>query len=103
MYHGIKYKGLRYKLFSFRWKRKNRNWKDCPKKRKAMKKDWEMKVKNNGKNRKKDNIDLICEELTKYNEQHGTSYSYGEYTALVGMGKIKSKHRNKRDIDLPLL
>lgn len=53
--------------------------------------------------RKKDNIDLICEELTKYNEQHGTSYSYGEYTALVGMGKIKSKHRNKRDIDLPLL
>ena len=48
MYHGIKYKGLRYKLFSFRWKRKNRNWKDCPKKRKAMKKDWEMKVKNNG-------------------------------------------------------
>lgn len=47
MYHGIKYKGLRYKIFSFRWKRKNRNWKDCPKKRKAMKKDWEMKVKNN--------------------------------------------------------
>ena len=44
------------------------------------------------KNRKKDNIDLICEELTKYNEQHGTSYSYGEYTALVGMGKIKSKN-----------
>ena len=42
MYHGIKYKGLRYKLFSFRWKRKNRNWKDCPKKRKAMKKDWEI-------------------------------------------------------------
>lgn len=24
MYHGIKYKGLRYKLFSIRWKRKNR-------------------------------------------------------------------------------
>lgn len=43
MYHGIKYKGLRYKLFSFRWKRKNRNWKDCLKKRKAMKKDWERK------------------------------------------------------------
>lgn len=38
MYHGIKYKGLRYKLFTIRWKRKNRNWKDCPKKRKAMKK-----------------------------------------------------------------
>ena len=53
--------------------------------------------------RKKDNIDLICEELMKYNEQLGTSYSYGEYTALVGMGKIKSKHRNKRDIELPLL
>lgn len=29
--------------------------------------------------------------------------SYGEYTALVGMGKIKSKYRDKRDIDLPLL
>lgn len=55
------------------------------------------------KKRKKDNIDLICEELVKYNEEHGTSYSYGEYTALVGMGKIKSKYRNKRDIDLPLL
>lgn len=53
--------------------------------------------------RKKDNIDLICEELTKYNEEHGTSYSYGEYTALVGMGKIKSKYRNKRDIDLPFV
>lgn len=53
--------------------------------------------------RKKDNIDLICEEKNKYNEEHGTSYSYGEYTALVGMGKIKSKHRNKRDIELPLL
>lgn len=55
------------------------------------------------KKMKKDNIDLICEELTKYNEQHGTSYSYGEYTALVGMGKIKSKYRNERDIDLLLL
>ena len=53
--------------------------------------------------RKKDNIDLICEELMKYNEQLGTSYSYGEYTALVGMGKIKSKYRNERDIALPLL
>lgn len=31
MYHGIKYKGLRYKLFTIRWKRKNRNWNDCPK------------------------------------------------------------------------
>lgn len=55
------------------------------------------------KKRKKDNIDLICEELMKYNEEHGTSYSYGEYTALVGMGKIKSKYRNERDIDLLLL
>lgn len=51
------------------------------------------------KNRKKDRIDLICEELMKYNEEHG----YGEYTALVGMGKIKSKYRNERDIDLLLL
>lgn len=46
---------------------------------------------------------IICEELMKYNEEHGTSYSYGEYTALVGMGKIKSKYRNERDIDLLLL
>lgn len=55
------------------------------------------------KKRKKDNIDLICEELTKYNEEHGTSYSYGEYTALDGMGKIKSKYRNERGIELLLL
>lgn len=46
MYHGIKYKGLRYKAFSIRWKRKNRNWKDCAKKCKAMKKDWERKINN---------------------------------------------------------
>jgi hypothetical protein len=46
MYHGIKYKGLRYKLFAILWKRKNRNWKDCAKKRKSMKKDWERKCKN---------------------------------------------------------
>lgn len=50
------------------------------------------------KKRKKDNIDLICEELMKYNEEHGTSYSYGEYTALVGMGKIKSKYRTKETL-----
>ena len=46
MHHGIKHKGLRYKFFPFRWKRKNRNWEDCPKKLKAMKKDWERKCKN---------------------------------------------------------
>lgn len=74
----------------------------------ARKLHWEKAVNPNlnpkpRTKRKKDNIDLICEELTKYNEQHGTSYSYGEYTALVGMGKIKSKYRNERDIDLLLL
>lgn len=53
--------------------------------------------------RKKDNIDLICEEKNKYNEEHGTSYSYGEYTALVEMGKIKSKYRNERGVDLLLV
>ncbi len=46
MYHGVRYKGLRYKLFSIRWKWKNRNWKDCPRKRKAMKKDWKRKINN---------------------------------------------------------
>ena len=74
----------------------------------ARKLHWEKAVNPNlnpkpRTKRKKDNIDLICEELMKYNEQHGTSYSYGEYTALVGMGKIKSKYRNERDIELPLL
>lgn len=53
--------------------------------------------------RKKDRIDLICEELKKYNADHGTSYSYGEYTALVRMGKIKSQYRGKRDFDLPVV
>lgn len=46
------------------------------------------------------------ENIDSYINEHwnnDTSYSYGEYTALVGMGKIKSKYRNKRDIDLPLL
>lgn len=46
MYHGIKYKGLRYKLFSFHWKRKNHNWKDCPKKLKAMKRIGKGSAKN---------------------------------------------------------
>ena len=41
--------------------------------------------------RKKNRIDLICEELKKYNAEHGTSYSYGEYTALVRMGKSQKQ------------
>lgn len=53
--------------------------------------------------RKKDRIDLICEEKNRYNAEHGTAYSYGEYTALVRMGKIKSRYRGKRDFDLPFV
>lgn len=53
--------------------------------------------------RKKDRIDMICEEKNKYNAEHGTAYSYGEYTALVRMGKIKSQYRGKRDFDLPVV
>lgn len=63
---------------------------------------WEQRLnpKPRRTKRKKDNIDLICEEKNKYNEEHGTAYSYGEYTALIRAGKIKSKCRNKRDFPL---
>lgn len=79
--------------------------KNMTKKKPKRPNQWEQRLNPKPKRtkRKKDNIDLICEEKNKYNEEHGTSYSYGEYTALVRMGKIKSKYRNERDIDLPLL
>lgn len=79
--------------------------KNMTKKKPKHPNQWEQRLNPKPKRtkRKKDNIDLICEELTKYNEKHGTSYSYGEYTALVGLGKIKSKYRNERDIDLPFV
>lgn len=74
----------------------------------ARKLHWEKAVNPNlnpkpRTKRKKDRIDLICEELKEYNEKNGTSYSYGEYTALVRTGKIKSQYRGKRDFDLPVV
>lgn len=41
-----------------------------------------------------DHLDRICLEINKYNKEHGTNYSYGEYTALIRIGKI----RRKRDV-----
>lgn len=35
--------------------------------------------------------------------QNRPEYSYGEYTALVRTGKIKSQYRGKRDFDLPVV
>lgn len=35
-----------------------------------------------------DRIERTCMELNKYNETHGTNYSYGEYKALVRQKKI---------------
>lgn len=39
--------------------------------------------------RKYDRIETKCLELKKYNEEHGTHYSYGQYVTLVRFGKIK--------------
>lgn len=36
-----------------------------------------------------DRIERTCMELNKYNETHGTNYSYGEYKALVRQKKIR--------------
>lgn len=41
--------------------------------------------------RKYDRIEKKCLELKKYNKEHGTNYTYGQYTALVRLGKINSK------------
>lgn len=37
-----------------------------------------------------DRLDKKCIEISRYNKQHNTHYSYGEYTALVRAGKIIS-------------
>lgn len=45
-------------------------------------------------NKTTDTLDGIYEEVTKYNEEHGTNYSYGYYSALKfrGLtGKIKKE------------
>lgn len=45
-------------------------------------------------NRTTDTLEGVCEEVAKYNEEHGTAYSYGYYSALKfrGLtGKIKKE------------
>ena len=37
-----------------------------------------------------DRLDKKCIEISRYNKQHNTHYSYGEYSALVRAGKIIS-------------
>lgn len=39
--------------------------------------------------RKLDSIETKCLELKKYNKEHGTHYSYGQYITLIRLGKIK--------------
>ena len=39
-------------------------------------------------NKTTDTLNGICEEVTKYNEEHGTKYSYGYYNALKFRGLI---------------
>lgn len=35
-----------------------------------------------------DTLEEKCKEISRYNKEHNTHYSYGEYTALVRLGKI---------------
>ena len=45
-------------------------------------------------NKTTDTVEGVCEEVAKYNEEHGTAYSYGYYSALKfrGLtGKIKKE------------
>ena len=39
-------------------------------------------------NKTTDTLNGICEEVVKYNEEHGTNYSYGYYSALKFRGLI---------------
>ena len=39
-------------------------------------------------NKTTDTLNGICEEVVKYNEEHGTKYSYGYYSALKFRGLI---------------
>ncbi len=36
-----------------------------------------------------DRIERTCAAIAEYNKEHGTNYSYGEYTAMVRMKKIR--------------
>lgn len=41
-----------------------------------------------------DRLDKKCIEISRYNKQHNTHFSYGEYSALVREGKIVSDVMN---------
>ena len=41
--------------------------------------------------RQLDRLELTDRERMEYNKKHGTNYSYGMYTALVRLKKIRSK------------
>lgn len=46
-------------------------------------------MKYNNKSKNKSHLDLVLNEIRTYNKKHNTKYSYGEYTALVRMRKIR--------------
>ena len=43
-----------------------------------------------------DSLERKCAEIEEYNKEHGTRYSYGEYTALVRLGKIKPQRKKTK-------
>lgn len=47
----------------------------------------ELRNKKNFK-RNYDSLEMKCKEINKYNEIHGTNYTYGQYTALKRLNKI---------------
>lgn len=51
--------------------------------------------------KKKSHLDLVLEDIKKYNEEHGTALSYGEYKAYAAIGKIdEPKHDGARERDI---
>lgn len=46
-----------------------------------------------------DRLDKKCIEISRYNKQHNTHYSYGEYNALVRAGKIISDVVNEKRME----
>lgn len=41
------------------------------------------------KKKKISHLDLVLEDLRKYNKEHGTDLTYGQYKSLIRIGKIK--------------
>lgn len=60
---------------------------DCAKKRKLVD-ALRGRQKKAQSNKTIDTFKAIYEEVTKYNEEHGTNYSYGYYDALKFRGLI---------------